>query len=1157
MSREVPLDTQRRQTVASEPGLSAWVSANAGSGKTHVLAQRVVRLLLAGTPPSKILCLTFTKAAAANMSLRVFNTLSAWTRLDDASLSAEIAKIQNHRTPDAALIVEARRLFARAVETPGGLKIQTIHAFCERLLHLFPFEANVAAGFEVLSDEEQQELLQRAREHAFADLARHDDPEAARALTILSGETSENEFDELVAAALKHRSAIATAIRDHQGARNWGAGLAQRLGLSPGEDLAALEDSIQHGGIRRSEWKAMAAALMRGGANDQKLAQCLSNADRLSDATSCVETYFKVFFTGEGKPRGLGKQKIIGAALQKLEPTLLSQLENERERLVLLRDKRRCAQVVERSVALFHVIEKILGVYADLKSQRGLLDFDDLIERTSTLLSRSSAAWVLYKLDAGIDHILVDEAQDTSPTQWRILQKVAEDFTSGEGARGNGRTFFAVGDEKQSIFSFQGAAPGEFDKMRKEFARAMAQAEKQFEAIRLNLSFRSVGAVLQAVDDVFDDPANRLGVVAKPDNVWVPHQAWKKELPGLVEIWNEIGASGIEDPAEWKLPVDRDDKRDPHVLVAQRIAGRIRGWLSPSSLEAVHGEDGRPRRIRAGDILILVRRRSGFFEAVIRALKDAGVPVAGADRLVLNEHIAVMDLVAAGRAALLPEDDLTLACVLKSPLVGLDDDDLIAIAPQRPGSLWDALAASTEPRHQAACATLLRWRQEARARAPFAFYSWLLGAEGGRRKMLARLGPEAGDAMDEFLRLALEHERMHPPSLVTFLHQLETTPVEIKRDMEAAGDAVRVMTVHGSKGLEAKIVFLPDTMGAPGGRHDAKLFDIAETEDESWLVWARSQKLDSDKLAERRRIGREAQEEEYRRLLYVAMTRAEERLYIAGFYQTQRPKGGWYDIVREALMASCETVPASWDASETVLRRGEGARLVSTDASVALPAATASAPDWLLRSAPFEASPAPPISPSNALGAADQQAPAAASGRAAMKSAAFVGRIVHALLQHLPDIEPSRRREAGDRYLKARAENLPELQRVAILEDVLRLIDDPALAEIFGEGSRVEVAVSGRLARPGGRDLDVAGQIDRLAIGPDGVWIADFKTGRARPVDDTPQTYLTQLALYRAVMAELYPGRSVRALLVWTAGPSVVEIEAGRLDAALERVLRG
>ncbi|NDA45783.1 MAG: double-strand break repair helicase AddA, partial [Alphaproteobacteria bacterium] len=749
----IPHDTLERQALASNPAASAWVSANAGSGKTHVLTQRVMRLLLEGTPPSKILCLTFTKAAAANMSLRVFHALSTWIRLDDQELAQAIATVKGESLAhiDANLLVRARRLFAKTVETPGGLKIQTIHAFCERLLHLFPFEANVAASFEVLAEDEQSLLLKDAKVRTLLQAVQIKGHPLAAPLKILSEQTTDYTFSQLIDEALKHRSTIFEMVRNHQSIEAWGQALGVRLGLRLNETLGSVQKSIIEEGIHPTQWSGLIEKLQQGSTNDVNLGNRINKA-AISPTLSHkqIEAYFDVFFTQKGEPRGLGKTKIITKDMINLYPDLLVQLEDERDRLVPLIDKYRAAFIVERSKALFTV---------------------------------------LYKLDAGIDHILVDEAQDTSPAQWAILESLASDFTAGHGAREVRRTFFAVGDEKQSIFSFQGAAPHMFDLMRKTFAQRVEKANQRFNQVRLNLSFRSVGPVLSAVDKVFETDEFYRGVVAQSD-VWTPHEALKNQLPGLVEIWDPIFATTQDAPQDWMLPVDRQKASDPPVLLARKIALTIKDWLSPSSLEAVHDEKtSEARKIRAGDILILVRSRGPFFEAVIRALKDCAVNVAGADRLLLTEHIAVMDLIAAGRAALLPQDDLNLACVLKSPLIGLDDEDLLDIAPMRQGSLFEALQSSQKPAHHSAVQKLLLWQERSQALTPFAFYAQLLGRDRGRQILISRLGPESGDAIDEFMRLALAHERHDIPSLLSFLHSLEDVDISIKRDLDSAKDA--------------------------------------------------------------------------------------------------------------------------------------------------------------------------------------------------------------------------------------------------------------------------------------------------------------------------------------------------------------------------------
>ncbi len=580
---------------------------------------------------------------------------------------------------------------------------------------------------------------------------------------------------------------------------------------------------------------------------------------------------------------------------------------------------------------------------------------------------------------------------------------------------------------------------------------------------------------------------------------------------------------------------------------------------APGSGETVEDSTTRQRRpVEAGDVMILVRSRSAVFEAMIRACKERGVPVAGADRLALTQHIAVMDLVAAGRAALSPADDYALACVLKSPLIGLDDDDLIALAPGRRGMLLTALGASSDPRHGAAHAKIATWRERSAWLTPFAFYTRMLGADGGRRDLLGRLGPEAGDAIDEFLALTLAHERDGAPSLMAFLARLDGTDVSVKRDMEAAGNAVRVMTVHAAKGLEAKIVFLPDTCAVPSGRHDPALFPLDDgPADGNLLAWSPRTDADATRVAAARTLVRERAVEEHNRLLYVAMTRAEERLYIAGFCgEKGAGEGCWYRMI-EAAELPLEPAPAPWDAGETVLRLQDPPQAGGTPDTPASPppGPPPELPAWL-RQPPRDAEEpeAPPVRPSNPLGAADQAGPAGwpyidRHGSAGRREAAAAGRLMHRLLQHLPDVEPPRRQDTARRFLAAQGTALDPERREALARQALAVLEDPMLIPLFGPESRAEVAVSASVVLPSGRVVDVTGQIDRIGITAEAVHIADFKTGTPGPV--TVKQVL-QLALYRAAVAPLYPDRAIRTHLVWTATGEVIEVTADDCAMALE-----
>ena len=1151
--REIAAHIRTRQRRASDPDVSVWVAANAGSGKTHVLAQRVLRHLLAGVPPAKILCLTFTKAAAANMASRVFAALARWTELDDTALAAAIAEIGATQR-SAAELTFARRLFAHAVETPGGLKIQTIHAFCERLLHLFPFEANVPGRFDVLDDVAQAELLDRARRDILSE-AQHDAGDLGRAYARLAEDISQAEFESLIRDALRHRAVFAESDPSKTAEQ-----LRRALGLGAQESVASIECEMIDGGIAPRHWRDFGAWLTGSTkTSDRDLgAAFLRAADLYGTAAKaaslsvparaeCLAAYLEIFFTkSNGRPP---RARLATQELARARPDLLDALKDEQARLADLRERCKAAETFARSHALSVLMQRFFARYHHLKALRGFLDFDDLIHRTAALLQRSDARWVLYKLDSGIDHILVDEAQDTSEAQWKILEDLTGEFAAGAGGRPTRRTFFAVGDEKQSIFSFQGAAPQMFHAMRRHFARAFSQGGSGFEYVQLTDSFRSVPAILSMVDTVFGHAANQRGLVT--DDQWMGHSAARKGgLPGLVEIWPPLATSAAEAPEDWRLPLDVKGAADPANILAERVAAKIEALLAPGSGDCVADADGRARPVRPSDILILVRTRNAFFDAIIRALKGRHVPVAGADRLELTQHIAIMDLMAAGRIARLPEDDLSLACVLKSPLIGFDDADLLRLAPRRPGALISALEASDAERDRTAAAKVRLWQSRA-ALPPFAFYARLLGEDGGRRAMEARLGAEACDALDEFLRLALDAERDGILTLAAFLATFEGIKFEIKRDMETLGDSVRVMTVHAAKGLEAKIVFLPDTCSAPNGQLLPKLFAIEDRPGATKvIVWAPRKDGDPPAVAEARAAALAAAEDEYRRLLYVALTRAEERLYIAGFHGAKEPPDHcWMRMIEAAVGDDFAEVPSFWNDGDKILRRASTERLDMGAAVETAPRAAPPSPAWLDRRAPAESRPQPPLRPSSALSAAE---PEGALSRAALPQGALErGRLMHVLLQYLPQLPPEGRRQAAGRFLDVRATDLGDDGRARLIDEALAIFDLPDTGALFGPGSRAEVAVTGKLRRRDGTEIPIAGQVDRIAETDSQVLIADFKTGKAYGAAEVPAAFLTQMALYRAVLAPLWPGKRVTALLIFTGEAKLLELGEERLAAAL------
>ena len=1144
--RPIPDAVRATQARASDPTGSAFVSANAGSGKTHVLVQRVIRLLLSGVPPEKILCVTFTKAAAANMAERVFTTLGHWVTLGDDALNEAIREA-GIAHPNAGLRKTARELFASALETPGGLKVQTIHALCTRLLQQFPFEANVPARFSVLDDRDQNEMMERANLAVLLEASRDPDSVAGRALNTAMANAADVTFKDVVREACLSRDQFLAWTRAAGGAAAAARQMSAALGVGAGDRIEDIEHDMVDGPyLKRAGWSEVANALDTGSKSDQEQAAQLREA-LSSTGTDQVEKYLDVFLTTDRTLR----KSVVTKGFTRDNPAIGRLFDAEVKRIWPLVEKRRAVIIRDRTEALLHIATAAAENYHREKLERGLLDYDDLIDKTLAMLDKVSAGWVHYKLDRGVDHVLIDEAQDTSPRQWDIVEHLIAEFTTGAGARdGVVRTMFAVGDEKQSIFSFQGADPHEFDKRRKALQKRFEDAALKFDRVPFTTSFRSGPAILQSVDYVFRDESIYRSIHA--ENAYPVHESLVDAGPGVIDLWALAEHDDKPDIEGWRAPFDGVSVTSPEVKLSKRIQAEIRSLIQSGTMT---GRTGDRRRLTYGDVLVLVRRRGNLFDAVIQALKHAGIPVAGADRLKLTEHIAIIDLMNLADALLLPRDDLALAVALKSPLFGLDDDDLFKLARDRKGSLRDSLNfhAASDERIAQARARLEICERRFPNDTPFAFYAWLLGGDGGRARILKRLGHEANDALDEFLELALAYERKAPASLQGFMAWLRTADLEVKRDMEISRDEVRVMTVHGAKGLEAPVVFLADTTTSPQDTQRLRLINLPDGTGGEVMVWAVRKNEDPPAVAGARQAMLDEIEDEYRRLLYVAMTRAADRLIIGGCMPGNMSRvrtNSWYDLVGKGLANSGLQLEEIATPAHGIVKRYTRPQDVAPAAGAAAAAksvAPAKLPDWLLTKAAPEAAAAGRLRPSDP-GSDESRSVRTGESMALRARALQRGVLVHRLLQSLPDLAAERRRELALNYLARNAEAWSAAEREQLADKVLALISEPRFAAVFAPGSRAEVPIVGRHE---GRL--VSGQIDRLVVTPAEILVVDYKTNHAPPAAaaEAPQGYVRQLALYRAVLTRLYPQRPVKAALLWTETADLMEISTPALDAAL------
>ncbi len=1152
------------QARAADPGYNIFVEANAGSGKTRVLVDRVTRLLLGGVAPDTILCLTYTKAAAGEMKTRLFDRLGHWSVLGDEALKAQLTELIGTSGRDD--LTRARRLFARALETPGGLKIQTIHAFCESLLRRFPLEAGIPPGFDVVDETHAARFRQMARAVVMRESRR--DPSIRQALETLAARSSE-ALDQVLSEAVFDRQRLGDLFAN-PGLETMLVRLHEALEVEPG----VVPDVLRAQAWEAAPHAALASArdqLLTGGKTEIQRGEAIDEALNAPTPQAAFSAYACVFFTGKGEKTPVARLLTNGFAGE--FPVIANLLGAEAERMSQARDRVRAAQVAADTAAALRIAHIFLSAYGAALTRARKLDFSDLVHSAARLLHNSEAAdWVRYRMDGGVRHILVDEAQDTAPEQWALIEAMTDEFFAG--GRESDETVFCVGDEKQSIYSFQGADPKGFIAWGQRLETRSADAGKRFDRPGLSASFRSSGLVLAAVDLAFgpEGGAPELKFMAAEPVTYDPSalaftryqsHAPAFDKPGCIEIWPLVDVPAkaeIDNPFD--APVDTEGAGSPRRQLAGIIAGEIARMLKDGDAVPGRGAPGGVRPVEPQDILILVRKRDGFFTEVIRQLKVRGVPVAGADRMVLTEQIAVQDLLSLARFALNPDDDLSLAEVLKSPFFQsdggpfvLDDDALFDLAHGDRPTLWQVLRDSNDARFADAREALKRVLDSARTTGVHSVFARFLGevtltGETRLRRVFARLGEEQRDAVEEFLARALAFEREDTPSLTRFVGAMAGEHGDIKREMEAGRSEVRVMTVHASKGLEAPIVFLPDTTqvgkSAAGGtlfRHDAA----------GW-VWGVKKEADPALVSALREAEEAKAEGERWRLLYVGLTRAESRLIVCGWKHGRAPgridERSWYHRLTR-LWSN-----ASWAEFDSPVPGATepGRRFGAAPVALGAPDRTEAAQDipvWATTPARDEAGRRRSLAPSQLAAEAD---PAILSPLAGSQTHRFRrGNLVHKLLQTLPDLSPERRKAAAERFL-ARQPDLSDAERAEIGTETLRVLEDPEFAPLFGPGSRAEVALGGHA--PGlPAHVTLNGQIDRLVVTAGEGMIVDYKTNRPPPADTSgvAPIYWMQMAAYRALLQSIHPDKIVRCALLWTDGPRLMELPGPALDAALAK----
>ena len=1118
------------QERASDPLASVFVSANAGTGKTKLLTDRVLRLLLAGAEADGILCVTYTRAAAAEMRNRIAVRLANWAIMPTAELTADLGSM-GIVTPSQDMIARARRLFAQTLDNDNGPRVETVHSFCQSILRRFPIEAGVAPNAVLADDAEQFRLRAMARDLVL----RSGDLALTTAVLTLAEQSSEDDLDDVLNSFVGRAKGLnAPDLLPRLSAyfeEELGAGTPSETAAELGSLIADIDDE----GLR-----AVAAVLGASGKKNHIARSVKFDLWLALDAEGRarrIDILIDCLFTN-GKPyaeRSLSN-KDIRAELPTVVP-IQQHIQNLLTPWLSKLAAQRCRELTE---AIYRYGAAYQKQYQALKMARGLLDYDDLIVVTNNLMARSEAAqWVAWKLDNGISHLLIDEAQDTSPAQWALLRRLSEEFfenqNSEQAISGQGelqRTIFAVGDFKQSIYSFQGADPAVMSANRRSLAEQAKERLIDFRELSLSVSFRSSAPVLDLVNAVIPDQP---GI-----EDFTPHQVARQQAGGFVELWPVIQSNETRDDAPGFTPPEIAAWHDAGAQSARELATIVKSWIGMRVLS-------KGNLMRAGDVLILLSKRDRYFEQVLSALQDEAIPIAGADRMKLEEQIEIQDLLALGDVMLLPEDDLQLAVLLKSPLFGMDEDQLFALAHDRGAkTLYSRLmthAGGDSDLGQMAD-KLERWRHLSGSMSVFDFYSHVL-MNGGRAALHARLGAGVAESLDHFLTLAQNAAHM---SLTEFVLAIRGVGGEVKRDLDNGdADEVRVMTIHGAKGLEAPVVILPDML------ESRKKTDRLVDDPKSGIIYFNpGSGLATEFLEQAKAHGKALRQMEANRLLYVALTRACEGLVIGGWKSAARFDTECnYNLIRNAM----ETIPDVQTGDDGVLRLVKNSSEAVSDVAdsggapdLDFAKSSIDAVDWLFKPAPHDAENSRPFRPSQP--GSDFVPQSIASNPIGRNAALERGKFAHRLFEILPTLPEDQRRTIAARMLANQSE-IAGNDTNTIIDDVMRVIDDTRLARLFGPDALAEVSINGMVEGVG-----VAGQIDRFHVGETDILIADFKTG-TRPDGPPPANYCLQMALYAALLGDIYPGKTITSWLVWSESTSVQEISNDERNASLERFRAG
>jgi ATP-dependent helicase/nuclease subunit A len=1102
MMQAILQEASKVQHQATVEGRSVWVSASAGTGKTYVLTNRILKLLLTQPhlQPSEILAVTYTKAAAKEMENRLRKTLAEWAMLDNASLVENLESVLGTK-PTPQQQARAKELLFSVLEDGKGLNISTIHGFCQQILGAFPLESGISVGFSLLEGTEEREMILAIQDAVFQ-LCEDPETEEHQWFNYLVQDIHELTLRDVFRDIVYKRRKFHKLFEKFATVENILAELSNKLGIeneqwTPEKVKIALSQDMH----LPKEVQECAEVLNEGGATVQKSAADIVSFVQADDPYQAWANYSKIFLTASGEPR----KKLTDAKVKKhprgAEVELI--LNQEQERVLAVEEKRKSYRAWLLTAAYLHLGYKMIDEYKTEKARQSLLDFDDLIEKTANLLNnRESKSWVKYRMDRKIAHVMLDEAQDIDDDQWVIIRALVDEFYDGVGSSELTRTLFAVGDVKQSIYRFRGAQPHVFGSIREYLEHQKNTKSYDTQSVSLQTSFRSSKTILNFVDKVFAEEEKQ---TALDNTMSTKHKAVKSDYPGWVEVWPLCEDNEPEEQEDtlWPLPIQaQDQKESARKLLSKKVADSIQSLIQSKTLLAATQKPA-----TYGDIMILLRGRT-MLPDIIEALNAAGVPHSGADRLTLNQDIMVSDILAFLRFIHYPQDSVSLAHVLRSPFFGVSEKALMETglkARKENISLWQTLTGDTKNKLQEIL-------EKSRHSTVYDMAVLILTQLDGYAKYFATLGQKDSpvatvtEPLEAFLEIALKFAK---GDLAGFIHAVESSEMEFKKGLESAGKNVRIITSHGAKGLEAPVVYMPDTTQDYYAKMSRENLLWQEHNNEAQLFLYSQRKEDAPTLqqeiqqAEKDRIFADEM-----RLLYVALTRSQERLYIGGAEVKKKcPDNCWYNEISTVMDGLYDFGDAKvmHDTANTPIEE----KLLETEEVHY----SGTVPQWVAEQPAHEHKPV--------MVTADEALDTNIMDKDLIKLYRR-GKLIHRLLEFLPDVTPIEHTTTGLDWLRKVLPDGEDKELNAMVKSATDVIQ--GYPQFFGENSKAEV---GYVA-----DKNMEGRIDRLVVEEDTITILDYKTDQKIP-EKMPEKYRKQLQKYVEAVAKIFPEKQVKAAIIW------------------------